>query len=107
MSCSRRDFLKQTVASVAAAAMPAATFVFLTPEQANAMVGDSVRRWIFLVDTEKCTGCGLCVKACKIENEIPYDAPVSRTWVERYVVTKDGQTHIDSPNAGRDGFTTG
>jgi Fe-S-cluster-containing dehydrogenase component len=44
------------------------------------------------------------VKACKIENEIPYNAPVTRTWVERYVITQDGETYIDSPNGGRDGF---
>jgi Fe-S-cluster-containing dehydrogenase component len=50
-------------------------------------------------------GCGFCVKACKKENEIPYDAPVTRTWVERYVITKDGKSHIDSPMGGRDGFT--
>jgi Fe-S-cluster-containing dehydrogenase component len=51
-------------------------------------------------------GCGFCVKACKIENEVPYDAKVSRTWVERFVITKNGETLIDSPNAARDGFTT-
>jgi Fe-S-cluster-containing dehydrogenase component len=59
------------------------------------------------VDTQKCVGCGFCVKACKIENEVPYDAPVTRTWVERYVVTGDGETHIDSPLGGRDGFIDG
>jgi Fe-S-cluster-containing dehydrogenase component len=51
-------------------------------------------------------GCGFCVKACKKENEIPYDAPVTRTWVERYVVTKDGKSHIDTPMGGRDGYTS-
>ena len=34
-------------------------------------------RWVFLVDTYKCVGCGFCVKACKIENEVPYDANVT------------------------------
>ena len=48
-------------------------------------------RWVFLVDTHKCVGCGFCVKACKLENEVPYDANVTRTWVERYVITKDRQ----------------
>ena len=62
-------------------------------------------RWVFLVDTYKCVGCGLCVKACKLENEIPYDASVTRTWVERYVITKDGKFHADSPKGARDGFT--
>jgi tetrathionate reductase subunit B len=105
MSCSRRNFLKTTLAGAAAAALPLAAFRFLSPAEARAAVGDPARRWGFLVDTRKCVGCGLCVAACKKENEIPYDAPVSRTWVERYVVTRDNKVHIDSPMAARDGFT--
>jgi Fe-S-cluster-containing dehydrogenase component len=73
-----------------AAAAPAASVAFLAPGEAKAMTDGSVLRWAFLVDTEKCVGCGLCVDACKTENEIPYDAPVSRTWIERYVITRDG-----------------
>jgi Fe-S-cluster-containing dehydrogenase component len=106
MSCSRRDFLKQSMAGAVAAAMPTCSVIFLAPGEAEAAIGEKRVRWAFLVDTEKCVGCGLCVHACKTENEIPYDAPVSRTWVERYVVTKDGETHIDSPNQGRDGYTS-
>lgn len=105
MSCSRRDFLKTALAGTIAASVPVGVFRFLSPAQVRAAVtGDARVRWGFLVDTRKCVGCGLCVKACKLENEVPYDAPVTRTWVERYVVTKDGKTHIDSPLGGRDGF---
>ncbi len=104
MKCSRRDLLKTALTATAAAALPIAAFRFLSPTEVRAAVADPALRWGFLVDTEKCVGCGFCVKACKLENEVPYDAPVSRTWVERYIVTKDGQTHIDSPMAGRDGF---
>ena len=104
MSCSRRDFLKSTAAGTLAASLPLQAFKFLSPAQARAAVGDSKTRWIFLVNTTKCVGCGLCVKACKLENEIPYNSPVTRTWVERYVVTKDGKIHIDSPKGARDGF---
>jgi tetrathionate reductase subunit B len=64
-------------------------------------------RWGFLVDTMTCIGCGFCVKACKLENEIPFEANVSRTWVERYVVTKDGGVFVDSPQEARNGFITG
>jgi Fe-S-cluster-containing dehydrogenase component len=106
MSCSRREFLKQSVAGTLTAALPAAAVVCLAPGEGKAAVEGSKLRWAFLVDTEKCVGCGLCVDACKNENEIPYDAPVTRTWVERYVVTEDGQTHVDSPLGGRDGYTT-
>ncbi|MEJ2603535.1 MAG: 4Fe-4S dicluster domain-containing protein [Gammaproteobacteria bacterium] len=107
MSCSRRNFLKQTMAGALAAAVPGYTILSLAPGEARALVEGSNLRWVFLVDTRKCTGCGLCVKACKLENEIPYDAPVTRTWVERYVITKDGETHVDSPDGGRDGYTSG
>jgi len=105
MSSSRRDFLKNTLKTTLASALPLSTLRLLSPAEVKAYTGDSSIRWVFLVDTEKCVGCGLCVKACKLENEVPYDVPVSRTWVERYVLMKNGQSHIDSPNAGRDGFT--
>jgi len=105
MSCSRRQFLKDVVGGGLVAALPASAFVFISSDEAKAALAETKVRWAFLVDTTKCTGCGFCVTACKNENEIPFDAPVTRTWVERYVVTKDGQTHADSPMGGRDGFT--
>ncbi len=58
----------------------------------------------FVVNTEKCIGCGLCVAACKEENEIPLEAAYNRTWVERHIETADGVMHIDSPEAGINGF---
>lgn len=106
MSCSRRDFLKKGLGSAIAASLPLASFKFLSPAEAKAAIGDPAVRWVFLVDTYKCTGCGFCVKACKLENEVPYDLPVTRTWVERYAITKDGHSHIDSPSGGRDGFVS-
>ncbi|MBI5556218.1 MAG: 4Fe-4S dicluster domain-containing protein [Deltaproteobacteria bacterium] len=105
MSCTRRDLLKKTLMGTIAASLPLGAFKFLSPAQVKASIGDAKVRWSMLVDTTKCVGCGFCVKACKTENEIPYDASVSRTWVERYVVTRDGKTHADSPMAARDGFT--
>ena len=104
MSCSRRKFLK-AAAGVAVSTLPLSAFKLLNPTELKAAIGDSKVRWAFLVDTYKCVGCGLCVKACKNENEVPYDVPVTRTWVERYVVMKNGKTLIDSPEGGRDGFT--
>ena len=104
MSWSRRKFLKNTLKGALASSLPLSAFKFLTADQVKAAVSDPAVRWAFLVDTKKCVGCGFCVKACKLENEIPFDAPVTRTWVERYVVTKDQQTHIDSPMGDRDGF---
>ncbi len=98
--------LKKTLVGAAAASIPFSALKFLSPAEAKETVEKSKVRYAFLVDTTKCVGCGLCVKSCKKENEIPYDSPVTRTWVERYVITKDGETHIDSPKGARDGFTS-
>jgi Fe-S-cluster-containing dehydrogenase component len=105
MSCSRRVFLKKGLGGAIAVALPLSSLKFLTSAEAKAAVGDPGVRWGFLIDTNKCTGCGFCVQACKKENQVPSDLPVTRTWVERYVVTSDNQTQIDSPHGGRDGFT--
>ncbi len=61
--------------------------------------------WGFVVDNERCIGCGRCVVACKLENKVPWEPEYNRTWVERYIVNVDGEIFVDSPNAGRDGFT--
>ena len=106
MSCSRRKFLKSAITGGVAASLPLSAFKLLSPSEVKASIGDSKTRWVFLVDIQKCVGCGFCVKACKTENEIPYNTPVTRTWVERYVVTKDGKSHIDTPHGGRDGYTS-
>jgi Fe-S-cluster-containing dehydrogenase component len=103
----RRSFCKKTLILVGGMAVPLAALELFDPKKLLADKSEKAKtRWVFLVDTTKCVGCGFCVKACKIENEVPYDANVTRTWVERYVITKDGRTHIDSPKGARDGFGT-
>ncbi len=67
--------------------------------------GTKDTRWAFLIDTHKCVGCGFCVKACKLENEVPMEANAHRTWVERYVIKNDGQVVADTPEAGINGYT--
>jgi len=104
---SRRAFCKKSLLLAGGLAIPLAALELFDPRRLLAEKADGKKtRWVFLVDTHKCVGCGFCVKACKIENEVPYDANVTRTWVERYLVTKDGKTHIDSPKGARDGFET-
>lgn len=56
------------------------------------------------VDVNKCIGCGRCADACKTENDVPREPFYFRTWVERYVITKEGETVVTSPNGGIDGF---
>ena len=102
----RREFLKKTAILAGGILIPASALEILSPERLLAIKADESVRWVFLVDTQRCVGCGFCVKACKLENEIPYEADATRTWVERYVVTKDGVFHADCPHGGRDGYTT-
>lgn len=59
-------------------------------------------RYVYLIDTRKCIGCGSCVRACARENDVPPQH--FRTWVERYHVSRTGETIVDCPNGGMDGF---
>jgi tetrathionate reductase subunit B len=102
----RRRFLSLFVKGTAGVLLAKEVRRIFTPPEAGASFSKPVR-WGFLVDTYSCIGCGFCVKACKLENEVPFEANVSRTWVERYVVTKDGRVFVDTPQEARNGFTTG
>ncbi|MBO8182624.1 MAG: 4Fe-4S dicluster domain-containing protein [Archaeoglobus sp.] len=62
--------------------------------------------YLFFVDVTKCIGCGRCVIACKIENDVPLEPIYFRTWIERYTWLKDGELKVDSPNGGFGGFET-
>jgi len=100
----RRDFLKNAAVFVSGAAVSLSALELIEPKKLFAAYPDL--RWGFLVDTYKCVGCGFCVKACKIENDIPLDANVTRTWVDRYVLKKDGTVLADSPKGALNGFTS-
>ena len=92
--------------------------------------------YAYLIDTYKCIGCGMCVKACYDENyaEVPDVAANAlektvgglandlvshrpgpgeadlirghyfRTWVERYLISETGESYVDSPSGGYQGF---
>jgi tetrathionate reductase subunit B len=60
-------------------------------------------RYVYLIDTRKCIGCGSCVRGCSKENDVPH--AYFRTWVERYEVSRTGETVVDSPNGGMEGFS--
>ncbi|PLY02281.1 MAG: 4Fe-4S ferredoxin [Desulfuromonas sp.] len=100
----RRDFLKNTAVFVSGASVCTSALEFIDPKEVLASKPDL--RWGFLVNTHNCVGCGFCVKACKTENDIPMEANVTRTWVERYVIKKDGTTVSDSPKGAQNGFTS-
>ena len=62
-------------------------------------------RFLYLVDIDKCIGCGSCVRACERENQVPRH--FFRTWIERYQVSSTGEVFVDSPNGGHDSFPPG
>jgi Fe-S-cluster-containing dehydrogenase component len=107
MELTRRELLKKGILSVCGMMIPLAALEVYKPEALASLVHpySKKKRWAFVVDTTKCVGCGMCVKACKLENEIPFDANVQRTWIERYVQLKSGEVIIDSPKGARFGYT--
>ena len=68
--------------------------------KASATHGASKVSYGMGVDVDKCIGCGKCIEACRAENHVPGDF-FHRTWVERYIIEKDGEVlvhSIDSPD---------
>ncbi len=60
--------------------------------------------WGMGIDIESCVGCGKCVEACKIENNVPKEPFYFRTWVEHYTVHNDETVKIESANGGITGL---
>lgn len=112
MIVSRRNFMKTGVASILGLVVynqiSSLRNLSLPGLGKEAVVHKSAageQGWRFIVDITKCIGCGKCVKACKLENDVPLEAEYNRTWVERYTITETEEVFVDSPNAGIDGFT--
>ena len=114
----RRSVLKhlaQAVAGVvsygAARSAKAAVQNALVSTPAPAQYDPTDHKWLMAIDIDRCIGCGLCAEACKKENHVPEGA-YFRTWIERYIIKKPepgstqarGETIVDSPNGGMDGF---
>lgn len=66
----------------------------------------SAHSWAFAIDTTTCIGCGRCVEACKLENHVPEEPEMNRTWVELHVIDQDGSVRVSSPDGGIHGFPT-
>ena len=75
MKITRRDFVKTSVA------------ILLGATSVKSVSGEGREKNLAMcILVDRCIGCGMCVRACKKENNVPPDKPISRTWVEGYVV---------------------
>jgi tetrathionate reductase subunit B len=100
---SRREFLNRSSTALAGSMVIA----LVLPEGSSAGIAGADydwdrHRWVYLIDTTKCIGCGSCVRACRAENSVPEE--MYRTWVERYEIPAEGEAFIDSPDGGEHGF---
>jgi tetrathionate reductase subunit B len=91
----RRTFLQDLAmgAAVLAAGGPVAILSSSRSRAATAVPDTKSKEYAFVVDVDKCIGCGYCVEACAKENKVPLG--YVRTWVERYVAAGEG-VHIDA-----------
>ncbi len=87
----RREFLKRC--GVAGAAFLSVIRV-VGAETAKGAYKATDHYYGMAVDPAKCIGCGRCMEACRAENDVPEG--YSRTWVERYTMTTDGRTIVES-----------
>lgn len=56
--------------------------------------------WGFGVSVDKCIGCARCVVACKTENDVPKEPFFYRTWVERYMIPREGEAQVTNIHTG-------
>ena len=101
----RRGFLKAGLAGAAGTAIAVkipGLLDLIGKAEASEGRNPGGKWWGFLVDLTKCMGCGACVRACEVENEVPEG--YFRTWVERYTFTRDGKIKVDSPDGAKNGF---
>jgi len=74
----------------------------LQPEPVRTGYNPYDHYYSYVMDLRKCIGCGSCVRACKMENDVP--TGFFRTWVERYQKGEEEHARIDSPDGGLYGF---
>lgn len=104
----RREFV-HSLAAACASGLPLWLGAIRVPAQDPGPPGaagqDAADHWYGMgVDISKCIGCGRCVYACKVENDVPMEPGCFNTWVERYVIDTRGEAVVDSPDGGIAGF---
>ena len=90
----RRRFLSKCASIAASSAILGGVF-----RKAHAGTGDydpKGHNYGMGIQIEKCIGCGKCVEACTEENDVPREPFFFRTWIERYVIKKNGEVSVQS-----------
>jgi tetrathionate reductase subunit B len=99
----RRQFIKSALK-----ALPLVAFIpwksALPNEETENKYDPTQHNYGMGIDIHKCIGCGRCVNACKLENKVPKQPFYFRTWIERYIIPVEGETMVDSPDGGINGF---
>lgn len=91
---SRRSFIKSLFAFLLAGGAVEGVLKAL-PGAAWAKETRRTGKWYgFGVSVDKCIGCTRCVEACKTENDVPREPFFFRTWVERYIIRKNGEVNV-------------
>ena len=104
MKSSRRAFIKRSAAAAGTVAISSMLKPFNVLLFASDPPADGGIWWGVGIDISKCIGCGLCARACKVENKVPQEPFYYRSWVEQYTVLNDGTIKVESPNGGIDGL---
>jgi len=95
----RRKFLKNGVLFVSAAGLFPRFLKDAHAKPDNGKYDPKRHLYGMGIDIDKCIGCGLCIEACKKENNVPKEPFFCRTWVERYVIKRDGSVTVESIEA--------
>jgi len=106
MDLTRRELLDKAVKWILLTGAAATAWDYVLAGRAEASPNYDMTKhwWAMIIDVDKCIGCGNCVRACELENDVPEG--FFRTWIERYHI-EDWQSElpqVDSPNGGHDGF---